>query len=166
MLENIHIYAGIPWWASVVAAAAVIRVALFYPTLEASETTAKIHQAKPILDPIRARLLELTKKQDNLGVVHEKQKMTQVNEEYGIKPWKAFMPMLQIPLGFGCFRVMRGMSALPVPALEHENILWLTDLSLKDPTFVLPIATGAMMYFTLKVGSHSSIQVFFSIFTH
>lgn len=162
VLENIHIYTGIPWWASVVATAVVLRVALFHPTLQASDTTAKLHDVKPLLDPVRQRMVELIRQNDQVGATKEKQKMSMISKQHGVQSWKAFMPMLQIPLGFGCFRVMRGMSALPVPALENEQLLWLTDLTIRDPTFLLPMATGAMMYYTLKVGFTTlELQSFF-----
>lgn len=151
LLENIHIYTGIPWWGSVMATALLIRLALFYPTLQASDITAKMQEVKPILDPVRARMLAYAKSEDTVGAMREKRNAAMINEEYGIKPWKAFVPMLQIPIGFGCFRVMNGMSSLPVPALENEHFLWMTDLSLRDPTFLLPIATGAMLYYSMRV---------------
>lgn len=153
-------YTGIPWWGSVVATAVVIRLALFYPTLQASETSAKLQQVKPIIDPIKERMTELARQNNTIAAVQEKQKISVITEQHGIQSWKAAIPLLQIPLGFGCFRVMRGMSSLPVPALENEHFLWLTDLTIKDPTFLLPIATGAMMYFTLRVGFTLQFQPF------
>jgi YidC/Oxa1 family membrane protein insertase len=59
--------------------------------------------------------------------------------------------MLQAPLGFGMFRVIRGMTGLPVPALLNEQVLWLTDLTMADPYMILPIVSSFCLYKTFKV---------------
>jgi YidC/Oxa1 family membrane protein insertase len=152
LLESAHIYTGLPWWASAVAAALVIRLALFKGTLMASDASAKLNQLSPLVGPIRARMLECARERDNLGALKAKQELALIHESYGLKPWKAFIPMLQVPLGFGFFRVLGGMSSLPVPGLDSENLLWLTDLTIPDPFFILPLSTGLLMYLTIKVG--------------
>ncbi|KAK2756409.1 Mitochondrial inner membrane protein oxa1 [Arachnomyces sp. PD_36] len=157
LLEHIHIYTGIPWWGSVIALAAVIRVGLFQPSLKASDTAVKLQQVKPLLDPIKKRMSYCVKNGDNTAALQERQKMNLINQEHGIKPWLSFFPMIQIPLGFGCYRMIHGMSSLPIPALETESFLWLTDLTAKDPTFMLPIATGALMYYTMKRGGETGM---------
>ena len=151
LLESIHIYSGIPWCGSVVATALVIRLGLFYSVVHASDTSSRLHEVKPLLDPVRERMTEFARAGDQIGAMREKKNAELIQEEHGIKTWKAFVPFLQIPLGYGCFRVLRGMAALPVPALETEHVLWLTDLTVRDPTFLIPIATGAMMFYAMKV---------------
>lgn len=69
----------------------------------------------------------------------------------GVKLWKMAVPMIQIPLGYGTFRLMRGMAALPVPGLEDGGFLWIKDLTLADPLFLLPILTSGAFYYTFKV---------------
>jgi len=66
--------------------------------------------------------------------------------------------LLQIPLGYGCFRVVRGMASLPVPGLMTESVSWLTDLTAPDPYFILPVATSAFLYFSLKKGGESGLS--------
>lgn len=80
-----------------------------------------------------------------------KEEMQGIHDSLGISIWKNFLPMIQIPLGFGCFRVVRGMTSLPVPALADEQLAWITDLTTYDPLFVLPIAASAFTYWTFKV---------------
>lgn len=65
--------------------------------------------------------------------------------------WRLFVPMLQVPIGFATFRLMRGMADLPVPGLDDGGFLWLTDLTQSDPYFILPIVTGIAFHLTFKV---------------
>lgn len=65
--------------------------------------------------------------------------------------------MLQIPLGFGMFRVIRGMASLPVPAMLNESIFWLNDLTVHDPYFILPAMTALFMFSSLKRGGEAGL---------
>ncbi len=80
----------------------------------------------------------------------EKQRM---ERQLGFKQWKVFVPMLQLPIAIGMFRLLRDMSSLPVPSLETGGILWFTDLTVSDPYFFLPIVGGLIFYRVLKVTS-------------
>ncbi|KAK2882555.1 hypothetical protein FQN49_000240 [Arthroderma sp. PD_2] len=152
LLENLHITAGLPWWGATVAAAVLIRAVLFKSILSASEVSGKLQTIKPLAAPIRERMLKCARESDNIGALKAKQELAFLNEKHGVKPWKAFVPLIQVPLGFGCFRVLRGMSALPVPGLDSESVLWLHSVTMSDPLFVLPVMTSAMMYMSLKRG--------------
>lgn len=88
---------------------------------------------------------------NNAEVMKIRAQMQDLHNKHGVKPWKAFVPMLQIPFGYGCFRVVRGMSALPVPGLAGESVGWLKDLTVADPYFILPAATAAFMYLSFRV---------------
>lgn len=70
-----------------------------------------------------------------------------------------FMPMLiQGPLGYGMFKFTRGMAALPLPELQTTSFLWLTDLTVADPYYLLPMITSTTIYFTLKVSLSCDID--------
>lgn len=161
LLESIHLYTGLPWWASVVTAAVAIRAVLFKATLGASDTAAKMNEIKPRITPLNQRMLALYQAGDTAGSLALRKEVQQIQHEHGLKPWKAMLPLIQVPIGFGCFRVMRGMSSLPVPGLESEHLLWLTDVSVNDPYFILPVLTGTMMYFSIKVRLLPPLPCFF-----
>ncbi|KAJ5176808.1 uncharacterized protein N7482_002685 [Penicillium canariense] len=155
VIEHLHMWTGMPWWASIVGAAILVRVGLFKPTMGASDTGARTHNARPVIDPIRQ---EMMKARLN-GQTHEfqikKAQLDKIQAEHGIKSIKALIPMLQIPLGYGIFRVVRGMTSLPVPALLSESALWLNDLTVADPFYAIPVITAGCLYMTLKKGGET-----------
>ena len=72
--------------------------------------------------------------------------------EAGGALWQSLMtPVLQGVFGFGAFRCLRGMTTLPVPGLSTEGWAWFTDLTVSDPYYILPMATGGIMYVIIKV---------------
>jgi len=151
VIEHLHITSGLPWWASIVGAGLIVRLALLKPMLNASDQGAKMQNMKPQSEPLRREMMAALKDQNQIEVQRKRAELSELNKVHGINPWKNLIPMLQIPLGFGTFRVVRGMAGLPVPAMLDESVLWIQDLTISDPYYLLPAATTAFMYFTLKV---------------
>jgi len=152
LLEHIHIYGGFTWATSVVLLAVVARVVIFFPMARSSDMGAKWKATQPIIGPVRERLQEAYRAQDHAKMAEAKAEMKALNQEYGIAPMKMFLPVLiQVPLQFGGFRVLRNMAELPVPALVKEHWLWAQDLTLGDPFYILPVANAAILYLTIKV---------------
>lgn len=150
-VEHIHVYAGIPWWASIVAFGFLTRLVLFKSAMDASDNAAKMVKAKPKTDPLTketARLMSEGKMQEAQVV---RAQSSEVYAEYGVKTWKSFVPMLQLPIGFAIFRSSRGMTDLPVPGLLNESVAWLTDLTIPDPTYIIPALCSGLLYLTMKV---------------
>lgn len=150
-IEHIHVMSGIPWWSSIVASAFLIRLALFKPSVDAANNTALLHPFKNKMKMLRSQRTIYLSQGKQLEAAKVKDEIDQINKDLGINVWKSFIPLLQLPLGFGCFRVLRGMTTLPVPALATEQFAWIGDLTTYDPLFLLPVATAGFTYLSLKV---------------
>jgi YidC/Oxa1 family membrane protein insertase len=151
LIEHIHIYSGIPWWASIVAVGVMSRVVLFKAVLGASENAARMTHIRDKIDPLRKKMIELSREGNSQEAQIAKAQMAEINKKHGISVWKSMIPMLQIPLGFGCFRVVRGMASLPVPGVATETVAWLNDLTIPDPIYLLPAIAAGTLALTLKV---------------
>ena len=75
-------------------------------------------------------------------------KMMEMYKKHGANPMGGCLPMiLQIPIFFGIYRVL-------LNSVELQGapwMLWITDLSQKDPFFILPILMGASMWYQQKL---------------
>jgi YidC/Oxa1 family membrane protein insertase len=151
IIEHTYMWTGLPWWASIVTAGLLIRLALLKPSIMAADNGSKIQAIRGQSEPLRQRMTYHARDGNNLELAKVRAEMQDLHRQHGIKTWKSLVPMLQIPLGYGCFRVVRGMAALPVPGLATESVGWLTDLTVRDPYFLLPVATAVFMYLTFKV---------------
>jgi YidC/Oxa1 family membrane protein insertase len=99
----------------------------------------------------------MKKVQGELKILQEKYKddKTRLNTEmmalykkHGVNPLGGCLPMLlQIPVFFALFTALRNSWDL------HGSgwIFWITDLSSKDPYYVLPILMGAVMFYQQKI---------------
>jgi YidC/Oxa1 family membrane protein insertase len=152
VLEHVHVYAGTPWWASIILTAVVIRAAMFKGYMGASDASARMAAIKPLVEPLTAKMNAARISQDTEAVMQVRQELSLINKRAGVKFWKLGVPMLQIFTGYGTWKLLRGMSDLPLPGLEHGGMLWFYNLTIPDPLFLIPITTSLGMHWVIKVG--------------
>jgi YidC/Oxa1 family membrane protein insertase len=152
VLEHIHISGGFTWAASIALLALMTRTLLFWPMLKSSDMGARWKIVQPIVKPLQDKMQAAVRAKDQRAMLEAKAELSTLRKELNVSPMKMILPILiQIPLQYGGFRVLRNMAGLPVPALETENWLWAQDLTLGDPFFILPIANAVILYMTIKV---------------
>ncbi|KIH91095.1 mitochondrial export translocase [Sporothrix brasiliensis 5110] len=155
LLEHVHVYTGLPWWASIVGVALLFRAAIFLPSLTAAEQSAKLQvlRKNPRYAAAMAEMQASAFKGGAQGqgkAMEARLTMKRMQEAMDVSTWKMFVPMINIPFGYGMFRLLRATGALPVPGMETGGILWFTDLTVADPYFVLPLASAGIMYLIFR----------------
>ncbi|PWY86410.1 hypothetical protein BO94DRAFT_585993 [Aspergillus sclerotioniger CBS 115572] len=152
LIEHFHVAAGLPWWGGIVATGIFIRLALLGPMLSAVDASTRLNNIKHLTGPVRKEMMMAHKRNDTVESTKKRAELSRLHSSHGVAPWKAMIPMAQIPLGFGCYRVVNNMCGLPVPGLATESVAWLQDLTVADPYFILPIVSAVCMHLTLKKG--------------
>ncbi|KAK5656782.1 hypothetical protein OQA88_4330 [Cercophora sp. LCS_1] len=153
VFEHIHVYSGMPMWASIIALCVVIRASIFKPSLTAAGQAQKMQELK--VNPRYAAALETMKQSfqggDKVAGMAARSEIAAMNKAAGYSLLKTLWPMVNIPLGFGAFRLFRAMAALPVPGMETGGFLWFTDLTVSDPFFILPIASALLFLRAIRM---------------
>lgn len=158
LLEHVHVYSGLPWWSSIILTAVLVRVSLIKLFIGASDTSARLAVLQPVVQPIKDRMKAAQHAKDIQAVKMHAAEMSTIYKNANVKVYKMFLPLIQIPIGFGTFRLLRGMSALPVPGLQDGGVLWMKDLTVGDPFFILPVVTGLAFHYTIKVSERNRLQ--------
>lgn len=151
-LEHIHILTGTPWWVSIGLAAMVWRIVLVRPSLDAAENASRMAAIKDITAPIQQQMFEANRNGNTAELMVQRQELSRIYKRADINLYKTFMPVLQIPIGYATWKLLRAMSLLPVPGLLDGGILWFYNLTIPDPFFILPIITSGILHVVLKVG--------------
>lgn len=151
LLEHIHVYAGTPWWVSIAMTAVAFRLLLLKPYIDAADNAAKMQTIMPITKPLTTKMSAAAAAGDNALVMQIRSEVQMINKRAGLKLWKSAVPLIQVPLGYGMFVLLRAMSNIPVPGLEDGGFLWFYNLSAPDPFFILPLATSAVLHWVLRV---------------
>ncbi|OMP85612.1 Mitochondrial inner membrane protein OXA1, partial [Diplodia seriata] len=156
LLEHVHIWMGIPWWSSIVVTAIIVRTSLFPLFARTSDVTARQQALKEITDPLNAKMNAARIAGNTDQMMMARTELMGVYKHAGINPWKAFYaPVAQAVTGYCTWKLLRAMAALPVPGLENGGFLWLSDLTVPDPWFILPISFGALIHVVAKSGGET-----------
>ncbi|KAL8997748.1 MAG: hypothetical protein Q9169_003077 [Polycauliona sp. 2 TL-2023] len=117
-----------------------------------ADLSARMLVVKPHIEEIREHINEAKMAQDMPKLMQYSQEMKSVYLAAGIKIWRGILPFLNVPLGYGFFRLGQKLAAVQPPGLDEGGILWFTDLTVSDPTFLLPMATGVATFYMFKFG--------------
>ncbi|KAG9193396.1 hypothetical protein G6011_03431 [Alternaria panax] len=158
-IETIYLQSGWGWAGSIVAAGLVVRSATFFFQAMSSDKMAAMASLGPVTKPIQEKMEAAIARGDKQQADMYKLQQAEIMRPYmgGILSTGGFM-FMQAWIGFSAFRFLRAMGELPVPGMAHDGFLWFTDLTARDPYFVLPFATTAIMYTVFKTGGETGIQ--------
>ncbi|POR33794.1 Mitochondrial inner membrane protein OXA1 [Tolypocladium paradoxum] len=154
-LEHVHIWTGLGWGASIMATAFLLRAIMFYPQIRSLKFNAVMQNMRK--DPRSQEAMKLIQQGFQERDTEMRQKGQYLNkmlrEQYGASNWGMLWSFMQIPFTFGLFRIVSGMTHIPVPSLETAGFLWFPDLTATDPYFILPAVGTGLMIAALAVNS-------------
>ncbi len=156
-IELCYLTFGLSWWATLIVSTFVIRFALFPIAVKAQKASVDLQNLRPLIDPIKEKAAVLQKRGDAQGALRENQKVIQVFKDHNVSPFSAFWGFLQIPVFISFFFGIKRMAELPVPGFSTGGIGWITDLSLADPYYILPVAASLSMLLSFEVLMHNFI---------
>lgn len=152
MIEQIYLTSGWGWAGSIVTAGVAVRLFTFYFQALSSNQMAKMSALGPITRPIQEKMEAAIARGDKQQEQLYKMQQAEIMKPYmgGFMSMGGFMA-IQAWVGFSAFRFLRAMGELPVPGMVNDGFLWFSDLSTRDPYFILPAMTTAIMYTVFKV---------------
>ncbi|KXS95395.1 hypothetical protein AC578_1898 [Pseudocercospora eumusae] len=155
-LEHLHIWGGLPWWASILATGALIRIVMFPLYLKMSDSQARQQALSSVTKPFYERMAVAKKSGNNTEVMQAWQQISAINKRAGVSLGAQFLPMmLQGVLGYCAFKLMRAMVALPVPGLLDGGFLWLTNLTITDGYLILPAVMAGVLHVIARMGGEA-----------
>ncbi|KAK3927208.1 Mitochondrial inner membrane protein OXA1L [Frankliniella fusca] len=141
VLEFAHVTTGLSWGWTIVLVAATIRVLCFKLVVRTRQESLKTATVLPQIQFLQQKMLEARQQND---VCHGAEQL------YKRK---------SIPMGtnegailISFTQALRSMCNLPVEALKTGGFYSIVDLTMKDPTMVLPAVNGLLFYLHLSTG--------------
>ncbi len=129
------------WGVAIILLTLGIRIVLFPLMHTSTVSMRKMAKVQPKVKEIQAK--HKKKKTDPQARAKMNQEMMALYKQEGVNPMAGCLPMLvQMPLLFALYQLF-----LKAIELRHAPfILWITDLSAKDPYYVTPILMTATMW--------------------
>jgi YidC/Oxa1 family membrane protein insertase len=138
-LNYIHGYVGNWGWA-IILVTVLIKI-IFYPLTRSSfRSMAKMRELSPQLKVLQERY-----KDDRQKLSQEMMALYKANKA---NPMGGCLPMLlQIPIFISLYNVL----LVSIEIKGAPFVLWITDLSEKDPYYITPVLMGATMFLQQKI---------------
>lgn len=139
LLQLIHGFVG-NWGVAIIAITLLVKGILFPLTKVQYESMAKMRNLKPKIDELQARYKDDRQK---MGPA-----MMELYRKEKVNPMGGCLPMLiQLPI----FLALYWVFVESVELRQAPFMLWITDLSVKDPYYVLPVLYGISMFIMQKL---------------
>ena len=139
LLDWIHGVVG-NWGWSIIILTLLVKLAFFHLSAASYKSMARMRKVQPRITAIRDR--------HGSDKAQMNQKMMELYREEKINPLGGCLPIVvQIPVFIALYWVLLES----VELRQASFIFWLTDLSVYDPYFVLPLAMGGTMFIQQKL---------------
>lgn len=151
-LELIHDHSHLSWWLSIVVMTVILRLSLFPLAVKLQINAARLANLQPQLEEIHLRMTKFRESGNQELLNQEAARMMALYRKHGCNPLKMFiMPFVQFPIFVSFFIALRQMAQLPMTSMKAGGTLWFPDLTLPDPTFVLPLIACASFLANIEV---------------
>ena len=135
----INDYVGNWGWA-IILFTLLVKIVLFPLSYKGMMSMQKLKDLAPKMKDIREKYKDDPAKMNA--------QMMEMYKKHGANPMGGCLPLLlQIPVFFALYRVLLNADELQ----GAEWILWIENLAVMDPYFVLPVLMGASMWFQQKI---------------
>lgn len=141
-LHFLHKYVG-NYGVAIIILTIVIKL-LFWPLSHKSyKSMEQMKKLQPLMAKIREKYADDREKMNT--------EIMQLYKTYKVNPAGGCVPMLlQIPVFFALYQALLGAIELRhaafIPHLPFTDMIWLADLSAKDPFYITPLVMGATMF--------------------
>ena len=127
------------WALSIIVFTFILKLVLFPVTAKGFVSMGNMRKVAPRLKELQDRYRD-----DRQRLSQEMMKLYKTEK---VSPLGGCLPLLaQMPFFIGFFFALREMVEL-----RHASIFWISDLSVPDPLFILPVLFGLIMFSTQKL---------------
>ncbi len=142
-----YIHRSVPnWGLAIIIMTFIIKIIFFPLTYSSTKSMAHMAELQPKIKALRAKYKKAKQDIGQRRLMNEE--MMKLYKEHGVNPAGGCLPMLiQLPVFWGVFRML-------VVAVEFRHspfMLWIGDLSVKDPYYITPLLMGATQFIQQKM---------------
>ena len=155
-MELIHVASGMPWFWTIVTATLLSRLLVIPFNISSLRTAARLAPHQPRLMQLKEELEKAGgASMDPIAVQRVSLQQKKIYEEAGASLLAPLItPFVQIPVSIGLFLGLKRLYDFPLEQLKVGGYGWITDLTVPDPTYMLPLAMAALVNVQLSVSGH------------
>jgi YidC/Oxa1 family membrane protein insertase len=152
--EIINVTTGLPWFWTIVAGATACRLFCLPFAIRSARASARMRKIQPEMAKAREKIGAAAKMSDPVAQQRAAYEMQALYTKAGVKIGRDMVlpAVIQIPVAIGMFFATKRMCELPVSQLKESGFSLLPDLTVADPTMILPISLCAVVNAQISVG--------------
>ncbi|MDR2051699.1 MAG: membrane protein insertase YidC [Deltaproteobacteria bacterium] len=136
------------WGVAIILLTVLIKILLWPLSYKSYKSMENMKKLQPLMLKIREKYKDDKTRQN--------QEVMQLYKTYKVNPMGGCLPIfVQLPVFFGLYRALLSSIELRqadfIEFLPFSDIVWLADLSLKDPLYITPIIMGLTMLLQQKM---------------
>ena len=151
-MELINVSTGMPWFWTIIVGSALWRLVCVPWAIRGFQISARLLPLQPQILELQKAIAKSRQSQNPLELQKAAQAMSRFYKTHNISPFAGLVSLVQLPITFGLFFGVQKMCNFPVEQLRDSGFALLPDLTLTDPTMVLPLVMFALVNTQIKVG--------------
>lgn len=164
LIEIINVYTGLPWFWTIAGATVVLRVLLFPLALKSFQSSVRL---APYAEKIKDMQEEMKSATDPVARQKSLIKSQMLYKEAGVNPATMMASgFIQLPITIGMFFAVKSLCDLPLQQLKYGGLSWVPDLTVADPTYMLPLAATALINIQLSLASRDMVSAYAGLITN
>ncbi|SPO32407.1 related to OXA1 - cytochrome oxidase biogenesis protein, mitochondrial [Ustilago trichophora] len=160
LLEFVGTHTGLPWWGTIAVTTIALRLLISPINVAGQKNAIRLGNIQPQMK----RNMDDIKHYKAAGDQMQMQKAVMATQKLlrdnNCNPFKSLVPIaFQLPLMFSFYLALKRIADSGLESFAHGGPFWTTDLTLPDPTWILPavstLATFAVAELGFKVGTNA-----------
>ena len=158
VVQTLHEVTGFHYAGSIFATTCVVRLIVLPVAIKSQKAASRMAHLQPELQVLKQRYEALgTPTQAEQKAFA--QQMKSLFKKYEVGPFQALVaPLVQIPLFISMFFGMKKMPEIFPTEMSTGGMAWFVDLTIPDPTYVLPLVCGVSFLATIEAGKEQMID--------
>ncbi|KAF6173034.1 hypothetical protein GIB67_006410 [Kingdonia uniflora] len=156
LIDGVHSFTGLNWWASIAITTILIRVATFPLMVNQMKATSKLTLMRPQLEEIKNQI-NMTNG-DPEAMNEGQRRMKALFKEYGVNPFTPLKGIfIQGPVFISFFFAINNMVE-KVPSFKAGGAFWFTDLTTPDALYIFPVLASLSFLLTVEYNMQEGLE--------
>ncbi|UZJ54201.1 hypothetical protein CBS101457_003521 [Exobasidium rhododendri] len=145
---------GLPWWATIALVTVAVRITILPVVFKGQANAIRLGNINPQMQR-KMKDIQYAKSVGDQRLLQESAVYVQkLMKDNNCSPLKSFIaPAIQMPVFISFFFALRGLAGADLTSMKTGGLAWFTDLTVADPTIILPVASAAMTLAVLETGA-------------
>ncbi|SCZ94395.1 BZ3500_MvSof-1268-A1-R1_Chr12-2g03870 [Microbotryum saponariae] len=151
---------GLPWYILIPTVTIGLRMLLFWFQVRANANAARLAIIQPQMLAGMEKVKQAKARNDMTSAQAAQMETAALMKRHKVNPIKNLVfPLAQGTVFMVMFFALKGLANAGLPSMAQEGFGWVQDLTQRDPTWVLPIASSALTLATLELGVDKTTTV-------